>query len=150
MAPRPWTGSRQSWYGSSAEPTAGRAIRQALVALRRNTRIGEITDLIGLSQSTWTRRFRTAVGVSPKRYQRLLRLERAIGLARRADRPDWAGIAIETGYYDQPHLAGEFAELTGFSPTRWHAAAVSGPFHLPVTTIDRFNQDPAKTVAHTR
>ncbi len=29
---------------------------------------------------------------------------------------DWAALALELGYYDQPHMIHEFQELAGSSP----------------------------------
>lgn len=109
-------------------------VRQVIMRLRRNERVGDIGDAIGLSQSTWTRRFRAAVGLTPKRYQRVLRLERVITLARRsgAEQVDWAGLAISAGYYDQAHLIGDFTELTGTSPARWFAGDPAAAFHGPL------------------
>ncbi|GAB3766858.1 helix-turn-helix domain-containing protein [Microlunatus parietis] len=116
-------------------PVADPLVRQVIDRLRRNERIGTIGDRVGLSQSSWTRRFRTAVGLSPKRYQRVLRLERVIALAREGDagRRDWADLAITAGYYDQAHLVGDFTELTGTSPTRWFRGRPEVAFHGPLS-----------------
>lgn len=119
---------------SADEPVPDGLVRQVIERLRRNERIGMIGDRVGLSQSTWTRRFRTAVGLSPKRYQRVLRLERVIALARERgpERRDWADLAITAGYYDQAHLVGDFGELTGTSPTRWFDSRPEVAFHGPL------------------
>ena len=53
---------------------------------------------------------------APKRAARLLRFERARELAEAAERPDWARVAVEAGYYDQSHLINEFREITGRPP----------------------------------
>lgn len=109
-------------------------VRHVITRLRRNERIGAIGNRVGLSQSSLTRRFRAAVGLTPKRYQRVLRLERVITLARSAGpgAADWADLAISAGYYDQAHLIGDFTELTGTSPARWFAADPAVAFHGPL------------------
>ncbi|MFC4950484.1 helix-turn-helix domain-containing protein [Pseudonocardia sp. GCM10023141] len=62
------------------------------------------------------RRFDAAVGLAPEEYLRVARLHAVLGAARRAATPDWARIAAETGFYDQPHLLGEFRRTVGCSP----------------------------------
>jgi AraC-like DNA-binding protein len=63
------------------------------------------------------------VGVSPKMFARVARVRRAIAKARVAAHVDWAALAVEAGYYDQSHLAGEIRELTGRAPSEWLASA---------------------------
>jgi AraC-like DNA-binding protein len=119
------------------EPDAG--CRAAITQLRSGRSVTEVADCLGVGQSTLTRHFRRAVGLTPKRYQRLLRLECAVGLARRSQDPDWATIAVRSGCYDQAHLDHEFGELTGLSPTRWHRAGADSPYHVRLS--DDFLQD---------
>jgi len=118
------------------EPDA--ACRAAISHLRGAVPVGEAARRVGLSQSTLVRRFRAAVGMTPKRYQRLLRLERVIMLSGRENTPDWAAISADCGYADQSHMAHEFTDLTSFSPTAWRCAVASNPFHV---AVDDFLQD---------
>ncbi|MFC7622347.1 helix-turn-helix domain-containing protein [Microlunatus sp. GCM10028923] len=119
---------------SDADVAADPLVRHVITRLRRNERIGTIGDRVGLSQSAWTRRFRAAVGLTPKRYQRVLRLEQVITLARTAgaDGVDWADLAVRAGYFDQAHLVGDFTELTGTSPGRWFRCGTDAAFHGPL------------------
>jgi AraC-like DNA-binding protein len=48
-------------------------------------------------------------------------VRRVLAKARVAASVDWAALAIDAGYYDQAHLAGEVRELTGRTPTEWTA-----------------------------
>jgi AraC-like DNA-binding protein len=41
----------------------------------------------------------------------------------------WSRLALDAGYYDQAHFAGEFKTLTGYSPTRFLAES-SGRFPI--------------------
>jgi len=61
--------------------------------------------------------------VPPKMFARVARVRHAIAKARVAAHVDWAALAIETGYYDQSHLAGEIRELTGRAPSEWLVSA---------------------------
>lgn len=47
------------------------------------------------------------------------RFHHAVAAAERASAPDWAGLALDFGYADQPHLVREFREFAGVSPTGW-------------------------------
>lgn len=103
--------------------------RVAIERLRRGMPVARVADAIGLSHSALTRRFRAAVGMTPKQYQRLLRFEHAIGLAT-GDDGDWASISVRSGYHDQAHFTHDFHELTGLTPTQWRRKSRSNPFHL--------------------
>jgi transcriptional regulator GlxA family with amidase domain len=59
--------------------------------------------------------------MTPKRYARVRRFQRALSLATTSPSPAWAQIAIECGYYDQAHLCREWAEFTGLSTSDWLA-----------------------------
>ena len=60
--------------------------------------------------------FRDAVGVSPKIYARLCRFARTLALLDTAAPRSLAGLALDAGYYDQPHMNAELRALTGLSP----------------------------------
>ncbi|MFF8989128.1 helix-turn-helix domain-containing protein [Streptomyces sp. NPDC014983] len=66
---------------------------------------------LGLGTRTLHRRCLGAFGYGPKTLARVLRLRRALALAR-AGVP-YAETAIRAGYADQPHLAREVRELAG-------------------------------------
>lgn len=114
----------------SARPEPDAVSAAAIAHLRTGQPVAAVADRLGVSQSTLSRRFRRAVGLTPKYYQRLLRLGHAVGLACRSQDPDWASIAVRSGCYDQAHLNHEFGELTGLSPARWHRAGAHSPYHV--------------------
>lgn len=120
-------------------PNPDRICRAAVGLLRSGRTVTAVAEALGTSHSTLSRRFRHAVGMPPKHYQRLLRLERAIAMAAPDPAPDWAAIAARSGCYDQAHLIHEFDELAGLTPTGWHRAGAGSPFHLPLD--DDFLQD---------
>jgi AraC-like DNA-binding protein len=88
--------------------------------LRRSVaRIGQIANAVGLSRKRFSERFKTEVGVTPKRYCRLLRFQRALARAHGGDSVDWGDLALACGYFDQAHLIHEFREFSGLTPTAY-------------------------------
>jgi len=82
-------------------------------------RITALAGEIGWSRKHLVDRFRSELGLSPKSVARLIRFHSACRLAQTEATQGWAGIAAESGYSDQAHLAREFAALAGESPTAW-------------------------------
>ncbi|MEO8077992.1 MAG: DUF6597 domain-containing transcriptional factor [Acidobacteriota bacterium] len=96
-------------------------------------RIAAVTDVIGLSPKRFIERFKAEVGVTPKRYCRLLRFQRAVASAHRHAPIDWGQLALACGYSDQPHFIHEFREFSGITPTAYEAART--PFQNHVTFL---------------
>lgn len=84
-------------------------------------RIDALTRHIGLSQSALERRFKRVVGVSPKKFATMLRLQRAIGLHGAGG--GLAELALAAGYYDQAHFNHDFHRATGRTPSAFFAAS---------------------------
>lgn len=126
----------------------------ALNAIHRDPSapIGEIARHAGTSERTLSTRFRTATGVTPKAYAQLWRFHRFVNeLAETPGRPDWAGLAAESGYYDQPHVIRAFRRFSGWTPTVYRErVAEFGPdaahfVPLDDVPITRANKPPAAT-----
>jgi AraC-like DNA-binding protein len=69
----------------------------------------------GLSVRQVERNFLEHIGVSPKNFGRLARLDRALSLAGLGS-TGWADVAHAAGYFDQSHMVHEFRLLTGETP----------------------------------
>jgi transcriptional regulator GlxA family with amidase domain len=106
------------------------AVVAAAGALARGSRVAEVADRLGLLPRTLRRRFTAPIGLTPKRFGRVQRLQRLVrGLDGQA-RVDWAATAARHGYCDQAHLADEFRELVGVTPAGYLRSRVNGPNHL--------------------
>jgi AraC-like DNA-binding protein len=66
------------------------------------------------------------VGVPPKTFARVVRLQRLLEALRSARDPHWSALATWAGYYDQSHLVAEFKELTGVTPSAWTRPGIGG------------------------
>ena len=82
-----------------------------------NVRISQLAKDLGTTVRTLERRFKEEVGLTPKRYQRISRLAKVVGML--GDTEDWARIAAECGFYDQSHLIDDCQEVLGDSPERF-------------------------------
>ena len=87
--------------------------------------VGTLARELGWSRKRIVARFREEIGLPPKAMARLLRFERARTLAERAERPDWARIAADCGYYDQSHLSNDFRAVTGRTPATFFQDTVA-------------------------
>jgi AraC-like DNA-binding protein len=90
---------------------------RTIVSRRGAVSVAELAGAANLSARQLERRFRAAVGVPPKALARVLRFQ-AVLQAVGAGAADWAGVALDHGYFDQPHLIRDFQELSGESPAR--------------------------------
>jgi len=94
--------------------------------------IEPIQQASGCTPAQFIRRFEAAVGLTPKRYARVLRFNALLpGLVRCGPR-DWAAVATEGGYFDQSHLIHEFKRLAGVTPTAYVPLSADQPTHVPV------------------
>ncbi len=94
------------------------AVATAVALLMRShgtARLDELAAAAALSPRQLRRRFRAAVGLSPKELARIRRLRAAAASAAVEDRP-WADLVADGGYADQPHLVREFRRLLGVTP----------------------------------
>ncbi len=104
------------------EPTARPEVGRALAMLTRGVSVADAADDVGYSRRRLHTLVRDEVGVPPKVYQRLSRFAGAHARLRRAALAgdvSVAAVAAASGYADQGHLAREWTELAGCSPTEW-------------------------------
>jgi transcriptional regulator GlxA family with amidase domain len=82
-------------------------------------RVHDVARRVGLSHRRFIQVFATEVGMTPKKYCRVRRFQTARRLVWDVKTPDWARIAVESGYYDQSHLIRDFRALSGLSPANY-------------------------------
>lgn len=94
--------------GGCAAPSWGPGVAARLAA---GARVGTVAEESGLSERQLHRRCTDVFGYGPKTLARVLRLQRALGLARQGHR--FADVAARAGYADQAHLARDVRALAG-------------------------------------
>jgi len=87
--------------------------------------ITELRQQAGLSKARLTTLFREQIGVAPKLYARIVRFRRVLAMLD-AEAGPLAAIALDAGYYDQPHMNAEFRELAGVAPRDFLATRYPG------------------------
>jgi len=105
-------------FASAAPPdeTVIRSMRW--LARHPHGRVGQLSQLTGISDRQIHRRFSAAIGYGPKMFQSVLRFQRFLRLSERDS--DWqtlADRAIFVGYADQSHMTREVRRFTGRPPT---------------------------------
>ena len=96
------------------------AVRYAIEQIERAPHIRSVLELArdaGLSRRRFAQVFREQVGVTPKLYCRLHRFREVVRQISSGAPVDWADVALAGGYCDQAHLAHEFREFAGISPS---------------------------------
>jgi transcriptional regulator GlxA family with amidase domain len=102
-------------------PAAPDPVATAAVAAIRRTRgavrIAQLARELGISQDPLEKRFRRAIGTSPKHLASLVRLRQVIDRQRAG--VNWSRIAVEAGYFDQSHFIRAFRAIAGAAPERF-------------------------------
>jgi AraC-like DNA-binding protein len=97
------------------DPIAAAAAR--LRSTSGRTRVDHMAASSGFSPRHFSRLFKERVGMPPKTYARVLRLNAAIAAKTANPLMSWAEIAQDFGYFDQAHLDKDFLDLADASPT---------------------------------
>jgi AraC-like DNA-binding protein len=94
-------------------------VEQALALLSEapHERVEALANVIGLSDRQFRRRFLSSVGYSPKRFQRILRFQRLLALAKGQNLARLGHVAMVAGYADQAHMNREVREFAGVQPS---------------------------------
>ena len=79
-----------------------------------NIRIKELADILYISQDALEKRFRKAVGTTPKQFSSIIKLNSIVRNG--YQNQSMLDIAIDSGYYDQPHFNKDFKLFTGQTP----------------------------------
>jgi AraC-like DNA-binding protein len=83
-------------------------------------RVAALARALGLSQDRLEKRFRRAVGTTPKQLASILRLRRAVEAHRAGE--TLTRTAADAGYFDQSHFNRAFRAATGLAPRAFFGA----------------------------
>src|SRR5215467_7675447 len=114
------------------KPAFDPAMQHAITQLRGGSPVAQVVARLGISLKTLERRFLTQVGIVPKRFARVHRLQRVLRAVRRSDIPDWSVLAVEHGYTDQAHLIHDFRDLADITPSEYRPQSRLRNNHVPI------------------
>ncbi|WP_430461851.1 helix-turn-helix domain-containing protein [Thalassolituus sp. LLYu03] len=101
-----------------ADDTRPRPLSQALNGIRQHQELAALNELTSLSQRQLERLFQHWLSMSPKQYQRIVRVRHAIQQLK-APKPHAASltdIAHHCGFSDQAHMTREFRAIARVTP----------------------------------
>lgn len=113
--------TRRAFTANNASDLDGVA-RRAVERVAASDQLPSVRQLaagLGASMRTVQRVFADDVGLSPKTLLRIVRVQRALGLALGAPDLTWSTIAARAGYHDQSHFVRDFRALVGCTPTQF-------------------------------
>ena len=124
-----------AWNESAFDPAVSFAL-ETLATRPHTANVAAVADRVGLSSKRLVERFKTVVGVAPKRYCRILRFQRALQCAERGRQVDWTRIAMDCGYFDQAHFIHDFRSFAGITPTGYDAGRTQFRNHVHFLQAD--------------
>lgn len=109
------------WLGMSIDfsGVAPMPLLQALNAVQSNRAPGRLEDDVALSQRQLERQFRLWLGMTPKYYQRLFRVNKTLNFLKCYPDTDLAELALDNGFADQAHMTREFRQFARITPKRY-------------------------------
>jgi AraC-like DNA-binding protein len=112
-----------------------RALHPAVaLALERFTMAGRVEAVVeetGYSHRRFIALFAQSVGLTPKRYARVLRFNGALRRLAANAQARWVDVALDAGFSDQSHFAREFVAFAGMTPEQYRRAAPPHSHHVP-------------------
>jgi AraC-like DNA-binding protein len=110
-------------------------------------RVEPVRRASGCTPAQFIHRFEQAVGLTPKRYARVLRFSVLLPILVRCGPRDCAQIAAGAGYADQSHLIREFRQLAGMAPGAYTPVQADQPTHVALA-VEKISNTPPAPVAY--
>lgn len=107
--------ARRHETGPSADPEVAFAWAQ-MMARGGQVRVEKLASEVGWSRGRLWSRFRSQIGLTPKRAAQLIRFDHAAHRLAAGHSP--ALVAVDSGYVDQPHLHRDVMAFAGATPAR--------------------------------
>lgn len=109
------------------------AVAHALDRFAQQEDVASVVDSLGFSHRHFITLFTGSVGLSPKRFSRVLRFSRAVEQLNAEVERSLAAVGLAAGYSDQAHFSREFQSFAGISPGQYRKLRLSTPNHVPLT-----------------
>ncbi|MBK8030997.1 MAG: AraC family transcriptional regulator [Chloroflexi bacterium] len=109
----------EAWLLARLQPTASPYVLHSLYQIKQHAGqldMKRIADDLYISQRQLERLYQIHVGMTPKHFARLQRVEAARLALKQANGVSLAHISAEFAYYDQAHFTHEFKAVVGLTP----------------------------------
>ncbi|MEE8367246.1 MAG: helix-turn-helix transcriptional regulator, partial [Thermoanaerobaculia bacterium] len=83
------------------------------------SRLNSLLESYSATQKNLIDQFKRYVGLTPKYYQRILRLNKILQNIHQQETISWAQVAYACGYSDQSHFIKDFKHFSGFNPSEF-------------------------------
>jgi AraC-like DNA-binding protein len=100
-----------------------------------NMPIHRLSSDLGYSQKHCIELFKQRIGLSPKKYQRLLRFNKALSFLNSDQKPNYSDISYLNNYYDQAHFINDFKYFTDLNPSQYIALEREYPHVISTNTL---------------
>jgi AraC-like DNA-binding protein len=105
-----------------------RRARRAAALFRNGGGARSVCDVaarVGVGERRLQQNFRAHVGLAPRTWSRLARMQECLRALRGDTAPVWSGVAASAGFYDQAHLIKEFRAFCGLTPEQFQRRTIS-------------------------
>ncbi|WP_299109871.1 helix-turn-helix transcriptional regulator [uncultured Tenacibaculum sp.] len=82
----------------------------------------ELANHCNLSYRQFERNFKQHFGITPKKFQRITRLQKTVKNVLLSKSKHYLHTALDSGYYDQSHFIKEFKYFSGLTPSEYFVA----------------------------
>lgn len=91
---------------------------QQMVKRNGNITVEEMSEKLGYSVSYIEKSFKNTIGITPKKFSKIIRVQSLISVLNLMKNPDFDGTALayDYGYYDQSHMIHEFKQFSTKAP----------------------------------
>lgn len=94
------------------------SLANALDFIQGEEELAQLATVTNLSQRQVERIFKLWLGITPKHYQRILRVKNAIAFLKSKPTRNLALVAQEFGFSDQAHMTREFRAIASVTPSK--------------------------------
>ncbi|MCF0063170.1 AraC family transcriptional regulator [Dyadobacter chenwenxiniae] len=95
------------------------AVTNLLIQRPEDSSVLTLAESSCFSPRQFERLFKERMGISPKLFTRIARMTKAFSIKYNHAELDWLSIAIYCNYHDYQHLARDFKDLAGVTPTTY-------------------------------
>ncbi|MDR0207510.1 MAG: helix-turn-helix domain-containing protein [Bacteroidales bacterium] len=86
-----------------------------------NINVNQMASEACLSRKQFERIFAEHIGISPKKYLKIIRFQSAIFQKQQNNNLNMTELSYESGYFDQSHFINDFKSLSGLTPKQYFA-----------------------------